>query len=144
MRLTIEVARFLDGLAILEGGISNALGFAVRDGILAAEASGKATSLFNDRTGVTRNSIHGVYDGLGRGSVFFGGASRVLNSGTRPHVIQGRPLLRFVVNGKTIFARSVNHPGTAERPFVDEARQRAEQVVDYAAAYYVSEAIRRV
>lgn len=37
-----------------------------------------------------------------------------LEYGTKPHVIRARKAsaLRFVVGGKTVFARKVNHPGT--------------------------------
>jgi hypothetical protein len=37
-----------------------------------------------------------------------------INEGTRPHIITPRfaTILRFVVNGVTVFAKRVNHPGT--------------------------------
>lgn len=37
------------------------------------------------------------------------------DKGTRPHMIYGRPTLRFVKGGKIIFARRVQHPGN--KPF---------------------------
>lgn len=39
----------------------------------------------------------------------------IVEHGSRPHEIHGRPLLRFVVNGRVVYARKVNHPGT--RPY---------------------------
>lgn len=139
----VETARFLEGFDLLEAGIVQGIGLGMRDAIKATEASGKQTALFKDKSGETRGSIRGSYEGNQRGFVVFGGASRILNSGTPPHVINGRPFLRFVVNGTVMFRRMVRHPGTAERPFVQQARDRGDEVADYATAFYVSEAIRR-
>ncbi|MCM6774982.1 HK97 gp10 family phage protein [Nocardia sp. CDC159] len=46
--------------------------------------------------------------------------SRWVHDGTSPHVIRprGRKALRFTVDGRTVFARYVNHPGTRARPFL--------------------------
>jgi len=47
----------------------------------------------------------------------------MVNDGTRPHIIRPRnaQVLRFQVNGRTVFARVVHHPGTRPRPFLDRA-----------------------
>lgn len=47
----------------------------------------------------------------------------MVNDGTRPHIIRPRRAraLRFTVNGRVVFARVVNHPGTKPRPFLDRA-----------------------
>lgn len=143
MPVRVETARFLAGFTALEGKIVQAAARGIHDGIRAAESSGKGSRLFNDRSGATRQSIRGTYGGTGRGSVVFGGASRLLNSGTRPHVIQGRPMLRFQVNGTTFFRRMVHHPGTAPRPFVDEARAVGAEVARVSSELYVNEIVRR-
>ena len=47
-----------------------------------------------------------------------------VHEGTRPHVIRPRNpggVLHFTMNGRSVFARSVNHPGTAARPFLRNA-----------------------
>ena len=46
-----------------------------------------------------------------------------LEYGTKPHVIRARRarFLRFVVGGKTVFARKVNHPGTRGTRFLYNA-----------------------
>jgi hypothetical protein len=56
-----------------------------------------------------------------------------VNDGTPRHEIRpigGRPsrnnpkkpgMLRFVVGGRVVYARVVNHPGTRARPFLDRA-----------------------
>lgn len=52
--------------------------------------------------------------------------SRWVHDGTAPHVIRPRraKALRFTVDGRTVFARYVNHPGTRARPFlVNAARE---------------------
>lgn len=44
-------------------------------------------------------------------------------SGTRPHFIRARTAkaLRFTVGGQTVFAKSVQHPGTRANPYPDRA-----------------------
>lgn len=44
----------------------------------------------------------------------------ILDKGSRPHVIRARrrKTLRFVVNGKVVFRRSVMHPGTRGSGFL--------------------------
>ena len=46
-----------------------------------------------------------------------------VNDGTRPHVIRPKTkqALRFMVGGRVVFARVVNHPGTRPNPFLDRA-----------------------
>lgn len=143
MTVQIHATRTLEGLSLLEAGIVQAVGLTLRSAVKATEASAKATTRFHDRTGETRGSIRGEIQGFGRGRVIAGGASRLLEEGTVPHTIVGRPLLRFVVAGQVLFRRSVKHPGTAARPFMSEARAVGEQTAAYGAEYFVSEAIRR-
>jgi len=49
-----------------------------------------------------------------------------VHQGTAPHVIRPRnaSALRFKAGGETIFATSVNHPGTRARPFLTNAVAR--------------------
>lgn len=46
-----------------------------------------------------------------------------VHDGTRPHVIRPKNVsaLKFQIGGRTIFASSVNHPGTRPRPFLKNA-----------------------
>lgn len=48
------------------------------------------------------------------------GYAQYVSSGTRPHVILPKrgKALRFVVAGKVVFARRVNHPGTRANPYL--------------------------
>lgn len=52
--------------------------------------------------------------------------SAFVHMGTRPHVIRPRnaSALRFQSGGQTVFASSVNHPGTRARPFLTNAVAR--------------------
>jgi hypothetical protein len=40
--------------------------------------------------------------------------ARYTDEGTGPHVIEGNPLLVFEWGGRTVFFRSVNHPGSTK------------------------------
>lgn len=46
-----------------------------------------------------------------------------VHEGTRPHVIQGNPLLVFQIGSTTVFTRRVHHPGTRGQPFLLRATQ---------------------
>lgn len=48
-----------------------------------------------------------------------------VNDGSGPHVIRPRrrKALKFEVNGQTVFAKSVRHPGTRAQPFLTDAAQ---------------------
>jgi hypothetical protein len=49
-----------------------------------------------------------------------------VHDGSPPHIIRARRkrALRFEVDGKVVFARSVRHPGTRGRPWLLEAAER--------------------
>lgn len=50
-----------------------------------------------------------------------------VNSGTRPHIIRPRraQYLRFEVDGRVVYARSVNHPGFRGTRFMERALRDA-------------------
>lgn len=56
-----------------------------------------------------------------------------VHDGTRPHVIRPKnaQVLRFMVGGRVVFARVVNHPGTRARPFLDRAVREVTAGRDY-------------
>jgi hypothetical protein len=70
------------------------------------------------RTGRTASTIGSVVSDTPRGAEGFVGTSdqvaEYLEYGTRPHVITARngKALRFDVGARTVFAKSVRHPGT--------------------------------
>lgn len=126
------------------GKIYQAVGSAITASVAAGEADARATTLWKDRSGDTRQSIKGTKTSMDTGALIAGGASKLLEEGTRPHVITGKGggFLRFEMNGQTMFRRSVNHPGTAPRPFMQHARDQAEKVLDYGLEYLIDRAVK--
>ena len=69
----------------------------------------------------------------------------MVNDGTKPHKIKPKrahtlrrsqrgvvkPALRFVVNGRVVYAREVQHPGTKAKPFLDRALREVAASRDY-------------
>ncbi len=55
-----------------------------------------------------------------------------VENGTKAHTIEPkrRQALRFVQNGAVRFSRIVNHPGTAPRPFMAQAQERATPLLE--------------
>lgn len=55
-----------------------------------------------------------------------------VEEGTEPHTILPRnaSALRFEVGGKTVFAKSVNHPGTKPNDFVSRSEELASITLD--------------
>lgn len=141
---TIDTAATRAGLATLGAGIMNAAAQALEQGLRGAETHAKATRLFKDQSGATRQSIRHTRFQLA-GTVTASGASHWLEYGTKPHTIAARraKMLRFVQNGAVRFAYSVHHPGTAERPFMQQARDEGERDLAYALDYLVGAAIQR-
>lgn len=142
--MRIEGRATLEGLELLEAGVVQAISLTMRAVVADAEKAARGTALWKDRSGETRGSIAGEWRGLSAGGfVRAGGASRFLEGGTRAHVIHGKPVLRFVVNGQVLFRRMVHHPGTKPRPFMAEARNVGELSAAFHAQYFVGEAVRR-
>lgn len=75
-------------------------------------------------TGALRDSLAQV-NSPGEVSVGTHGISYVVYvvEGTRPHAIEAKKssTLVFKVNGMTVFAKRVQHPGTAPNPFMEDA-----------------------
>jgi hypothetical protein len=128
----------------LRAAIVNGVYRAVRDAVEEGVRHAKSTKLFGDRTGATRESIGGTAF-MEAGEFHAAGAARFLEWGTPPHLIEAHSAraLKFEVAGETLFRRLVHHPGTAPRPFMTEARDHAEKVLDYGLAYYIGFAIDR-
>jgi hypothetical protein len=139
----IDTAETRVGLRMLAAAVVQAGLQALKFAVVAATESAKHTPLFKDVTGGTRGSIRGEV--LGRtGFVVARGAAYFLEHGTRPHTIEAHgTALRFVVNGAVLFRKMVRHPGTAERPFMAEARAAGLVAFDRAAVSFVNYAIAR-
>lgn len=139
-----DTAAARDALHDLAAGLAQAATLALKSAVAATAQSVAQTGLYHDRTGKTRGSLVSAASGL-EGFVSSGAATRFLEAGTRPHVIEAKAggTLRFQVAGETVFRRRVNHPGTSPRPFMEVARAVGEQAADYAADYFADYAIGR-
>jgi HK97 gp10 family phage protein len=87
------------------------------------------SSSFKNRTGTLRRSILKDVQGAHRGIIYVGEKyGEYVEEGTRPHVIYpkgGKRALRFKIDGKTVFSRRVNHPGTKPYPFMEPAYRKS-------------------
>lgn len=80
------------------------------------------------RTGALRNSIQAepttlVGDQIRSGVRVAAEYGLYVHEGTKPHAIVARraKALRFVMNGRVVYAKSVWHPGTKRNPFLVRA-----------------------
>lgn len=119
-------------LKVLAVGTLDAVQAAAEAGAIEARTVGR----FKDRTGNLRAGIVARYvhsPGLSARWDIVSKAkySKFVEQGTRPHVIVAvrAVALRFVVGGKTVFAKRVNHPGTAAMPYMGPAYLKAEGVL---------------
>lgn len=144
MSVKFHGEEFIDGLHLLEGALYNAGVQAIRGAVKDTEAHAKATTRFQDRTGKTRGSIEGTANGL-EGEVKAAGASKWIENGTEAHLIERKKAkaLRFEVAGSVRFAKRVHHPGTKAQPFMTEARDLGEKVLEYGLESLTDEAIKR-
>jgi hypothetical protein len=144
---TAHVAKTIASLHAMSLRIVQAAQLTLVGAVEAAEASAKATTLFKDRSGKTRASIKATIrvSGLSgvRGRVVTRGAAVFLENGTRAHTITARNggMLRFFVNGSAVYRRSVQHPGTAARPFMATARHFGEMAIEFWSEIYINRAI---
>jgi len=54
--------------------------------------------------------------------------SAAVHDGSKPHIIRARSgFLRFEVDGRTVYARSVRHPGTTANPWLRRAAESVAQ-----------------
>ncbi|WP_273845401.1 hypothetical protein [Rubrobacter calidifluminis] len=101
------------------------------------------------RTGKTASTIKREVlltpDGA-RGVVFSEDkVAAILEYGSRPHTIRPRPpkkALRFEVDGKTVFAKVVRHPGTRAYRWLQRAGYSSERAIESAYASSVEEVLR--
>ena len=115
-------AERIDGAA---GGLLSATRRGTRQGADVLEEAQRQT--IRRRTGRTAGTIGSVVEDTPRGATAHVGTSdriaRMLNDGTRAHriVATNAKALRFEVNGRTVFAKSVNHPGTSPTDWLDRS-----------------------
>ena len=128
----IDASGFLRSLETIERLVLDAARIGVGEAARVAFRSAKDTTLFRDRTGKLRGSLEVVDTGTYSKRLIARAEHGVyVNEGTRPHEIVPRKgkMLRFVVAGSVVFAKKVNHPGTAKRPFMDNAAAAGSQAM---------------
>lgn len=79
---------------------------------------------FKNQTGNLRRSIFREVQSAARGKIGVGEEyGFYVETGSGPHTIVPRKkkLLRFRINGKWVFAKKVNHPGSKPYPFMQPA-----------------------
>lgn len=136
-------AAFRVSVRALHAALRRAANQGLKDAVEAAANSARSTPLFNDVTGALRNSITERVGDL-EGEVAAGAKhARFVECGTDLHEItpKRKQALRFVQNGRVVFASRVMHPGTKARPFMGTAADVGQQVLDYGVDYYVGEAV---
>jgi hypothetical protein len=130
--IQIEASEFLRNLATIERRVLDAARLGVDQVAKVAYRSARETTLFKDQTGELRGTLdildRGTY---GRRLTAPAKHARYIESGSKPHRITAKnvPFLRFVIGGKVFYKRSVNHPGTAARPFMQNAAAAGAQAM---------------
>lgn len=146
MTATFDAEEFRRKLLELGASLRNAAHQALAASVHAAGESARTSKLFADGPEQSlRKSIVEEVGGLEGKLSATAKHARFVEAGTRPHAIEGRRggVLRFVVAGEVFFRRRVQHPGTAERPFMREAAQIGQQTLDYGLDYFTDQAIAR-
>lgn len=118
--------------AAIRGGMRHGVAMGVVEGAAAARAEHR----FKNKTGRLEHSIQGRVTGSSdtehRGEIVATMKyASFVEGGTKPHIIVARSggVLRFVIGGRTIFAKSVHHPGTQPLPFMGIAYLKCERVM---------------
>lgn len=98
----------------------------------AGEKLSKGRPGFTHRTGQTKRLTQGRVIRRGGKTIIVRLSNKakyaaVLEKGSRPHIIRARggKMLRFVVGGNVVFAKSVRHPGTPAYHFLSKGRDVA-------------------
>lgn len=123
-----------DALNTLQASIYNNAAQALKAALSVTVQQAKQSTAWQNRTGALRSSIvakqsdsfEGTVGAYARHAVF-------VEWGTRPHEIRPRnaSILAFQVNGSTVFARKVNHPGTEPTKFMGAAADVGAQTLEW-------------
>jgi|GEM_PF-3315301 len=130
--IRIDASECLRNLATIERRVLDEARLGMAEVAKIAYRNARETTLYKDRTGELRGTTDIVDLGAYRKRLIFRAKhARYVTGGTRAHVILPRnaPYLRFVIGGRVIFARRVNHPGTAKRPVLENAGAAGSQAM---------------
>ena len=131
------VAELLRRARAADEELARALRFAVEQSTNEAEIVARGTRKYQDRTGALTDSIDGRLTSAGplrADGVFEATAPHAgyVDGGTRAHEIRPRKakVLAFERGGRTVFARSVQHPGTRPDGFFQRGAAAAETTLE--------------
>lgn len=140
--ISIDASELLRNLKTIERRILDSARIGMDTVVKVAYRSIKESTLFKDRTQELRGTTDIVDLGAFKKRLIMRAPwAKYVNDGTRPHPIwpkaaksfvgpvragqsrggKGSHLLRFVIGGRVVFARMVNHPGTEPRPVLENA-----------------------
>lgn len=141
----IDSAAFIADMTTLVAGIRNAGVQALKASVDAAEDHARHTPLYHDVSGKLRQNTRGTTFGLTGTLTADTTYAFWVENGTDAHTIApvNRRALAFDWNGSPTVLTRVRHPGTKARPFMEEARNHGEMVLDYGMEYLVDAAIQR-
>lgn len=134
--IKVEASDTIRNLRSIERRILDVVRIGIGTAVKVAYRSVRESTLFRDRTGELRGTVDILDTGAYTKRLIAPAAHALyVNGGTKPHIIVpknpgGR--LRFVIAGRTIFAKKVNHPGTSPRPFMDHAADAGGQAMKIA------------
>ena len=134
----VESGAFLKALTQYAADLEKASGEAIAVALQGAKALGiyQVGQVTKRRTGGLQDGWQTVQISSTRGKLFnLAPYGQWVNDGTRPHVIRARnaKFLRFTVGGVVMFRRSVMHPGTKPRKFVQSIEGAGEMLLARAA-----------
>ena len=132
MLIRIDGSEVLRDLTKLERRVLDVARIQIYEVARVAFRAARDTTLFRDRTGELRGTLDIVDKGAYWKRVIAPAThAKFIEGGTKAHEIRPRraKLLRFYVGGRVVYARKVNHPGTAKRPFMESAARAGSQAM---------------
>jgi len=127
-----EMDRVTKNMGKYGDGVRRRLKHAVEDTLLAVQR--EAVRLVPVKRGNLKRTIRPDKIGSYEGRILVGGQNDVdyasdIEYGTKAHTIEpvNATILRFKVGGQIVWAKKVNHPGTAAQPFMAPAAESQRQ-----------------
>ena len=140
----VEASDCLRNLKSIERRILDVVRIGIGTAVKVAYRNVRESTLFKDRTGELRGTLDIIDTGAwSKRLIAPAKYAKYVNDGTKPHVIlpKNGGFLRFVIAGRVIFAKKVNHPGTAKRPFMENAADAGGQAMKIAFENGVEQAV---
>jgi hypothetical protein len=136
IRVELEF-ELVEQFAAFQGQLARGIKQAVTNAVEEGADEARKVHRYVDRSGDLTRSIDGhleSFDHLGAVGILQAKAkyASFVENGTKPHriVVRRKKALHWEDGGVHYFAKSVNHPGTAPRPFMGPAYLKAERVLE--------------